>query len=132
MNRHVADLSVLASERESFGLAVQESLAHGVPAVVRRGTGAEEALGVGAAGAAVDLDGGADTLAGALAAWLEDPELAARWRKAALLRRWTLPRWTATAQTVLTLIRGRGPRYWLVPAPMCGPPRRKSTPWPAP
>ncbi|MDQ0709855.1 glycosyltransferase involved in cell wall biosynthesis [Arthrobacter woluwensis] len=103
---HVADLSVLVSERESFGMAVQESLAHGVPAVVRRGTGAEEALGAGGAGAAVDLDGGPDALTETLATWLEDPELAARWREAALLRRAVLPRWTETAERVLALLRG--------------------------
>ncbi|MBO9705440.1 MAG: glycosyltransferase family 4 protein [Arthrobacter sp.] len=103
---HVADLSVLVSERESFGMAVQESLAHGIPAIVRRGTGAEEALGAGGAGAAVDLDAGPDALAETLAAWLVDPELAARWREAALLRRATLPRWTETAETVLALLRG--------------------------
>ncbi|PSS44480.1 glycosyl transferase family 1 [Arthrobacter woluwensis] len=103
---HAADLSVLVSERESFGMAVQESLAHGVPAVVRRGTGAEEALGARGAGAAVDLDRGAPALAETLSAWLEDPELAARWREAALLRRATLPRWTETAETVLALVRG--------------------------
>ncbi|OFI38703.1 glycosyl transferase family 1 [Arthrobacter sp. SW1] len=103
---HTADLSVLVSERESFGMAVPESLAHGVPAIVRKGTGAEEALGDYGAGAAVDLDGGPGALAEALAAWLEDPELAARWRDAALARRGTLPGWAATAESVLTLIRG--------------------------
>ncbi len=103
---HAADLSVLVSERESFGMAVQESLAHGVPAVVRRGTGAEEALGAGGAGAAVDLDRGAPALAETLSAWLEDPELAAQWREAAVARRVTLPRWTTTAETVLALLRG--------------------------
>lgn len=96
---HAADLSVLVSERESFGMAVQESLAHG-------GTGAEEALGAGGAGAAVDLDRGAPALAETLSAWLEDPELAASWREAALLRRATLPRWTETAETVFALVRG--------------------------
>lgn len=103
---HTADLSVLVSERESFGMAVPESLAHGVPAIVRKGTGAEEALGEYGAGAAVDLDGGPVALAEALAAWLEDPELAARWRDAAMARRGTLPSWAATAESVLTLIRG--------------------------
>ena len=103
---HAADLSVLVSEHETFGLAVQESLAHGVPAIVRRGTGAEEALGTGGAGAAVDLDGGPDALARALAAWLEDPELRTRWREAALLRRAVLPSWTETATAVLALLRG--------------------------
>lgn len=103
---HAADLSVLVSKHETFGMAVQESLAHGVPAIVRQGTGAEEALGAGGAGIAVDLDGGAAGLAGTLSGWLEDPELAARWRESALLRRGTLPTWASTAGTVLALLRG--------------------------
>jgi len=103
---HAADLSVLVSARESFGMAVPESLAHGVPVIVRRGTGAEEALGQSGAGAAVELDGGPAALADALAAWLEDPELAARWRAAALERRGSLPTWTSTAESVLAAIRG--------------------------
>ncbi len=102
---HAADLSVLVSAREAFGMAVSESLAHGVPAVVRRGTGAEEALGPFGAGAAVDLDGGPAALADILTRWLEDPELAARWRAAALARRETLPAWKATAESVLAAIR---------------------------
>lgn len=102
---HAADLSVLVSARESFGMAVPESLAHGVPAIVRRGTGAEEALGQSGAGAAVELDGGPAALAEALAAWLEHPELAARWRAAALDCRASLPTWTATAESVLAVIR---------------------------
>ncbi|WP_120522696.1 glycosyltransferase family 4 protein [Arthrobacter celericrescens] len=102
---HAADLSVLVSASESFGMAVPESLAHGVPVIVRRGTGAEEALGQSGAGAAVELDGGPAALADALAAWLEDPELSARWRAAALECRASLPSWTATAQGVLAAIR---------------------------
>jgi glycosyltransferase involved in cell wall biosynthesis len=39
-----ADLSVLVSEAEAFGMVVTESLAHGIPVVVRAGTGAVEAL----------------------------------------------------------------------------------------
>lgn len=103
---HAADLSVLVSARESFGMAVPESLAHGVPAIVRRGTGAEEALGTHGAGMAVDLDGGVAALADALAGWLADPELAARWRAAALVQRETLPTWEDTARSVLEVIRG--------------------------
>ncbi|MGW9415452.1 glycosyltransferase family 4 protein [Arthrobacter cupressi] len=102
---HAADLSVLVSAQESFGMAVPESLARGVPVIVRRGTGAEEALGAGGAGAAVDLDGGPAALAETLAAWLGDAELAARWRAAALAQRKTLPDWKSTAQSVLAAIR---------------------------
>lgn len=50
-----ADLSMLVSRAESFGLVVTESLSRGIPVVVRQGTGAVEALGL------------AGTLAGELA-----------------------------------------------------------------
>lgn len=41
-----ADLSLLVSRAESFGLVVTESVAHGIPVIVREGTGAVEALGL--------------------------------------------------------------------------------------
>lgn len=40
------DLSILVSRAEAFGLVVTESLAHGIPVIVRDGTGAVEALGL--------------------------------------------------------------------------------------
>lgn len=45
---HAADLSLLVSRVEAFGMAVTESIARGVPVIVRAGTGAVEALGLGA------------------------------------------------------------------------------------
>ncbi|WP_346927604.1 glycosyltransferase [uncultured Arthrobacter sp.] len=42
-----ADLSLLISQAETFGLVVTESIARGVPVVVRAGTGAVEALAAG-------------------------------------------------------------------------------------
>ncbi|WP_354172513.1 glycosyltransferase family 4 protein [Arthrobacter sp. UYEF36] len=42
-----ADLSLLISKAETFGLVVTESIARGVPVVVRAGTGAVEALAAG-------------------------------------------------------------------------------------
>ena len=42
-----ADLSLLISRAETFGLVVTESIARGVPVVVRAGTGAVEALAAG-------------------------------------------------------------------------------------
>ena len=47
-----ADLSLLISRAETYGLVVTESLARGVPVVVRQGTGAVEALAAGTPGAA--------------------------------------------------------------------------------
>jgi glycosyltransferase involved in cell wall biosynthesis len=43
-----ADLSLLISQAETYGLVVTESLARGIPVVVRAGTGAVEALRAGA------------------------------------------------------------------------------------
>ncbi|ADX71910.1 glycosyltransferase [Pseudarthrobacter phenanthrenivorans] len=43
-----ADLSLLVSRAEAFGMVVTESLARGIPVVVRAGTGAVEALRLGA------------------------------------------------------------------------------------
>lgn len=110
-----ANLSLLVSRAEAFGMAVTESLARGIPVVVRAGTGAVEALGrPGPAGvlpgAVVPLVAGGSGSAGELAAvvrrWLEDPALQDRWRKAALEARGRLPEWTLTARTVLDAVSG--------------------------
>ncbi|MFK0008480.1 glycosyltransferase family 4 protein [Paenarthrobacter sp. NPDC090520] len=95
-----ADLSLLASTSESFGMVVVESLAHGVPALVKEGTGAVEALGSSGAGQAVKIAGPGD-LAKTIRAWLTDESLRTEWRQAALMSRHTLPGWDATARTVL-------------------------------
>jgi glycosyltransferase involved in cell wall biosynthesis len=121
---HRADLSLLISRAEAYGMVVTESLARGIPVVVRAGTGAVEALAAGSPGTA-DQDGaaapdgggepalpgaavvlGADPspLALVLRGWLTDPELRSRWRDAALAARNRLPGWEATARTVLDSI----------------------------
>ncbi|MEA5456435.1 glycosyltransferase family 4 protein [Sinomonas sp. JGH33] len=122
-----ADLSVLASASETFGLVVAESLARGVPAIVPAGTGAEEALGLSRRGAAGLADTGSARaeLAGAvcrfddtsgrdaqsapdavavLRSWLTDPALRSQWRAAACAARPRLPGWGATARAVLTAL----------------------------
>lgn len=122
-----ADLSLLVSRVEAFGMAVTESVAHGVPVIVRAGTGAVEALGLGAEpapgpgggrepalpGAAVELDSDAGTepagyaegnpepLTALLRSWLTDSGLRAEWRRRALAGRDLLPGWDATARQVL-------------------------------
>lgn len=123
-----ADLSLLISRAETYGLVVTESLARGVPVVVREGTGAVEALAAGARtrsrvpGCLVD-DGGQDEgaeaqlpgaavllaedpapLADLLRRWLTEPVLRARWRAAATAARGRLPGWDATARTVLAAV----------------------------
>lgn len=52
-----ADLSLLVSRAEAFGLVVTESLARGIPVIVREGTGAVDALGLAGRLAAIGAGG---------------------------------------------------------------------------
>ena len=106
-----ADLSLLVSQAETYGLVVTESLARAVPVIVRSGTGAVEALAAGTPAGTAQLPGAAVALAedpGPLAAllrrWLTEPALRAHWRAAALASRERLPGWDATARAVLSII----------------------------
>lgn len=118
-----ANLSLLVSREEAFGMSVTESLARGIPVVVRAGTGAVEALGHRISGpgdfessplpgAAVPLTSGGPESPAALAAvvrrWLEDPKLRTEWRSAALDARTRLPDWQHTARTVLAAVAAEG------------------------
>ncbi|WP_192796549.1 glycosyltransferase family 4 protein [Serinicoccus kebangsaanensis] len=98
-----ADLLVLPSTAETYGMVVSEALAHGVPGVVASGTGAVEALrgsgerdGLPDAGAVVDIDLPA-AWGEALGRWLDHPDLRGRWRAAALDHRARLRRWGTAA-----------------------------------
>lgn len=115
-----AGLSLLVSRAESFGLVVTESLARGIPVIVREGTGAVEALAFGSnragrpegdagelPGAAVGLSAGPEPLAAAVRQWLSVPGVRAGWRAAALAARENLPGWDVTAQTVLEILGAR-------------------------
>jgi glycosyltransferase involved in cell wall biosynthesis len=96
-----ADLFVLPSRAETYGMVVTEALARGLPVIATRVGGVPEALGTAPGGEIpgqlVPADDPA-ALATALRAWLTDPGLRERWRAAALARRTTLPRWTETAR----------------------------------
>jgi glycosyltransferase involved in cell wall biosynthesis len=112
---HRADLSLLVSRAEAFGLVVTESLARGIPVIVRAGTGAVEALGMGnlapqgqeeaLPGTAVVLPGpdhnDPEVLAAVIRKWLTDATLRAEWQAAALAARERLPGWDTTARDVL-------------------------------
>ncbi len=113
-----ADLSLLISQAETYGLVVTESLARGIPVVVRAGTGAVEALAAGSLpgvpvpelpGAAVGLGTDPAPLADLLRGWLGDPGLRERWRDAAADSRGRLPGWDATARTVLEFLTTAAP-----------------------
>ncbi len=96
-----ADLVLSLGVPETYGLTVTEATARGIPAIVGRGTGAEEALLAGGAlaGQAVATDGPVE-LAVLLRAFLSVPEVRQRWREAAMAARRGLPSWCSTAQAI--------------------------------
>ncbi|HET8666264.1 MAG TPA: glycosyltransferase family 4 protein [Nocardioides sp.] len=95
----VADLLVLPSRSESYGMVIVEALAHGRPVVATAVGGVPEALGgapVGALPGMLVAPEDPDALAGALRAWLDDPALRERLGRVVAGRRPTLRRWTET------------------------------------
>jgi glycosyltransferase involved in cell wall biosynthesis len=97
-----ADLLVSASLGETYGMALTDALARGLPVVTTDVGGVREALG----GEPERLPGllipPADSaaLATALRRWLTEPDLRAQLRAAAAARRETLPSWRASADAV--------------------------------
>ena len=124
-----ADLLVLPSRIETFGLVVTEALARGIPAIVSAGTGAVEALQQGATlptdampGTAVP-PGDPTALAAVLRRWLTEPTLRHAWQQSALARRGNLPGWQRTAEAVLSyLARPQQPSSTPAGSPLALPP----------
>jgi glycosyltransferase involved in cell wall biosynthesis len=107
---HEADVLVLASRAETYGMVVTEALARGLPVIATRTGGTSEALGAAPDGAVPGLlvpPEDPPALAAALRAWLEDPGLRARTRRAARDRRPTLPGWPDTAAAISAALAGR-------------------------
>jgi glycosyltransferase involved in cell wall biosynthesis len=105
----VADLIVLASRAETYGMVVTEALARGVPVVAADVGGVTEALGHGADGIRPGLLVPPDdpaALGAALRAWLDDPALRGRLRQAARERRESLPRWATTTSVLAGVLAG--------------------------
>ena len=104
-----ADLVVLASRAETYGMVIIEALARGLPVIATEVGGVPEALGHGANGVRpgrlVPQEDPA-ALAAALQAWLGDAELRARWRGAARERRERLPDWSATTSVLARVLSG--------------------------
>jgi glycosyltransferase involved in cell wall biosynthesis len=98
-----ADLLVVASRAETYGLVVSEALARGLPVIAPGVGGVAEALGEGALGNHPGLLVAPEdpvALGEALGAWLGDVELRKRLRRVAAQRRESLPRWSTTASVV--------------------------------
>ena len=95
-----ADLLVLASHAETYGMVVTEALARGLPVVAADVGGVGEALGHAGDGTCPGLlvpPGDAAALGAALRAWLEQGWLRERLRHSARGRRAGLHGWSATA-----------------------------------
>ena len=98
-----ADVLVLASRRESFGMVTTEALARGLPVIATAVGGIAGALGHGADGMVPGLlvpPDAPESLGASLRAWLTDPGLRTRLRHAAGQRRTTLSGWSVTVEQV--------------------------------
>ena len=98
-----ADLMVLPSRAETYGMVVTEALARGVPVLAADVGGLTEALGHGADGIRPGLlvpPADPAALGAALRAWLGDAELRSRLRRAARERRGSLSGWSTTASVI--------------------------------
>jgi glycosyltransferase involved in cell wall biosynthesis len=104
-----ADLLVLPSRSETYGMVVTEALARGLPVVAADVGGVPEALGHGADGSRPGMlvppeDPAA--LGAALRAWLGDADLRRRLRRAARERRASLADWSTTTSIVADVLAG--------------------------
>jgi glycosyltransferase involved in cell wall biosynthesis len=104
-----ADLIVLPSHAETYGMVVTEALSRGLPVLATEVGGVLEALGHGEDGTRPGLlvpPGDPAALGAALREWLCDAELRARLRRAARERRASLRRWPATASVLAGVLAG--------------------------
>jgi glycosyltransferase involved in cell wall biosynthesis len=102
-----ADLFVLPSRAETYGMVVTEALARALPVLATEVGGVPEALGRASDGRRPGLlipPGDPEILARALRDWLTDPDLRSRWRSAARDRRPALPTWAETARRLAAII----------------------------
>ena len=108
-----ADLLVAPSRSETYGMAVAEALAHGLPVIAAAVGGLPEALGYSTDGTRPGQlipAGDPAALAAAIADWLGDERHRHRLRAAARSRRSTLRGWEQTTQEIANALtrHGRG------------------------
>ena len=98
-----ADLLVLATRGETYGMVVTEALARGLPVLAPLVGGVPEALGVSPGGGRPGMllpPGDPEALADALRRWLSEPSWRESLRDAASGRRDDLRGWSETAERV--------------------------------
>jgi glycosyltransferase involved in cell wall biosynthesis len=108
-----ADLLVAPSRSESYGMAVAEALAHGLPVIAAAVGGLPEALGSTADGTRPGQlvpAGDPAALAAALGHWLGDERHRHRLRAAARQRRSSLRGWEQTTQEIANALTAHGYR----------------------
>ena len=106
---HAADVLVLPSRGETWGMVVTEALARGIPVIASDVGGVAAAMGAGTGGTLPGLlvpPEDRDALADALRRWLVEPDLRHVLRAAAVRRRDTLPGWDLTAAEVAGVLTG--------------------------
>ncbi|HLK02680.1 MAG TPA: glycosyltransferase family 4 protein, partial [Streptosporangiaceae bacterium] len=106
-----ADVLVAPSRSETYGMAVTEALAHGLPVVAAAVGGLPEALGFTADGTRpgqLIQPGDPAALAAALGDWLDDERHRHRLRAAARQRRSTLLGWEQTAHEIANALTAHG------------------------
>jgi glycosyltransferase involved in cell wall biosynthesis len=104
-----ADLLVVPSRGETYGMVVTEALARGLPVLATAVGGVPEALGETSDGRVPGLPvppGDASALADALTRWLSEPGLRDELREIARERRVDLRGWTETADRVADVLSG--------------------------
>jgi glycosyltransferase involved in cell wall biosynthesis len=104
-----ADLVVLPSRAETYGMVVTEALARATPVVAAAVGGVPEALGRAPDGSLPGLLVGPydpAALTRALRQWLTEPLLRTALRRSALLRRTTLTGWGITAKLISSALSG--------------------------
>jgi glycosyltransferase involved in cell wall biosynthesis len=105
-----ADLLVLASHGETYGMVVTEALARGIPVLATASNGLPEALGRAPDGSlpGILVEPGAEpaALAGALRRWLTEPDLRRQLRRSAHARRSTLTGWAVTSELISETLSG--------------------------
>ncbi|MFD8525369.1 glycosyltransferase family 4 protein [Streptomyces capillispiralis] len=104
-----ADLMVLASHAETYGMAVTEALARGIPVLTTNAGGLPEAVGRAPGGGLPGIlvpPGDPAALAAALRDWFGDAGVRGRLKAAARGRRADLSGWAATSRDLAEVLAG--------------------------